>query len=142
MRINAVEEATEELGFGCVELKNVAADTENEVEGSDFGDRRLNRRYGQVMRKMMTMPQAPFSQSSECLSEMHAAYRFVSNNKVTVDKLLEPHRSKISHRAKGEKLVLAIQDTTRFDLSDHLSVDGLHPSTPGKISRALHVHST
>ena len=135
-----VAAAMAELREGLVEIEERGAAL-FEVSGAEFGDKRLNNRYPKVLGQMMKMPQAPLNQSADCLSEMHAAYRFISNKKVTVEKLLEPHRNQIAKRAQGAPMVLAIQDMTRFDLSDHLTMKGLKPSSPGKIARALCFHT-
>lgn len=128
-----IEVALDELREGWVEL---------EVSGADFGDERLNKRYGKVLELMSKLPQCSFNQSSECLSEMLGAYRFISNEKVSVAKLLNPHREQILQRANGESTVLLIQDTTFLDMSDHLNCEDLKPLKITQMQKALWVHTT
>ncbi len=128
-----VDRATSELGDGWVEF---------ETEGADFSDKRLNKRYTRVLGQMSRMPQSPFTQSSEDLSEMLGAYRFIENSKVTVEKILEPHREQVRRRAYGESVVLLIQDTTFFDFSDHYKCEDLKPLRIKQAQRALWLHGT
>lgn len=128
-----VSAALQELSDGWVEF---------ELQGADFGDERLNRRYTKVLGKMSKMPQSAFNQSAEDLSEMLGAYRFISNKKVTAEKLLAPHHEQLVQRAEGEQTVLLIQDTTFMDMSDHLKCTDLKPLKITLSQKALWVHTT
>lgn len=128
-----IEAALEELSSGWVEL---------EVESADFGDERLRKRYARVLGQVAKMPHAAFTQSSECLSELLGAYRFIDNSKVTVEKLLAPHREQLSGRASGEARVLLIQDTSYLDFSDHFTCEDLQPMKLGRMQKALWLHAT
>ena len=131
--MDEVSRALSELSDGWVEL---------ETESADFSDERLNKRYTKVLGQMSRMPQSPFTQSSEDLSEMLGAYRFIENSKVTVEKILEPHREQIRKRASGEDVVLLIQDTSFFDFSDHYKCRDLKPLRINQSQRALWLHGT
>jgi hypothetical protein len=50
-------------------------------------------------------------------AEMAAAYRFFDNDKVTFDKVLEPHVARTMERMRGQKTVLLVQDSTEIDLT-------------------------
>lgn len=128
-----VAAALHELSDGWVEF---------ELQGADFGDERLNRRYTKVLGKMSRMPQSAFNQSSEDLSEMLGAYRFISNKKVTAEKLLAPHHEQLVQRAEGEHTVLLIQDTTFMDMGDHRKCEDLKPLKIKNSQRVLWVHAT
>lgn len=125
--------ALDELRAGWVEF---------EAQGADFGDQRLNKRYAKVLGLMSRLPQSPFNQSAECLSEMVAAYRFVDNGKVTPKKLLAPHHHQIAERADGAETVLLVQDTTFLDMSDHSTCTDLHPLKIAQMQKALWLHTT
>lgn len=114
----------------------------NETAGADFSDKRLDKRYRRVLSQMSRMPQAPLNQSSECLSETLAAYRFIDNAKVTEEQLLEPHRQQVARRASEESTVLLIQDTSYFDYSDHFKCTDLRPMKIKKLARSLWLHNT
>lgn len=49
-------------------------------------------------------------------SELQAAYRFCDNPNVSPEKILQPHISATTTRAKNQKVVLCAQDTTELDL--------------------------
>lgn len=48
---------------------------------------------------------------------MTAAYRFFDNDKVTFEKVLEPHVARTRERMTTEKVVLIVQDTTEIDVT-------------------------
>jgi hypothetical protein len=48
---------------------------------------------------------------------MMAAYRFFDNDKVTVERILAPHRERTIERIGGQSVVLLVQDTTELDLT-------------------------
>jgi Transposase Tn5 dimerisation domain/Transposase DNA-binding len=50
-------------------------------------------------------------------AEMHAAYRFFDNEKVTFQTVLAPHVQKTIERMRVVPVVLLVQDTTEIDLS-------------------------
>ena len=50
-------------------------------------------------------------------AEMKAAYRFFDNEKVTFEKVLEPHIAQTKERMAEQKVVLLVQDTTEVDLT-------------------------
>ena len=53
------------------------------------------------------------------LAKTTAAYRFFDNEKVTPEKLLEPHLAATIERMQGQLVVLLVQDTTELDDSAH-----------------------
>ena len=50
-------------------------------------------------------------------AEMKAAYRFFDNDKVTFEKVIEPHIARTKERMAEQKVVLLVQDTTEIDLT-------------------------
>ena len=48
---------------------------------------------------------------------MKAAYRFFDNDKVTFEKVIEPHVARTKERMAAQKVVLLVQDTTEIDLT-------------------------
>lgn len=113
-----------------------------ETEAANFGDKRLDKRYAQVLGQMSKMPSAALTQSSECLAELLGAYRFIDNAKVTVEKILEPHREQTAQRAALTDTVLLVQDTTYLNFSDREKCEELKPFRPGHLSKALWLHTT
>ena len=50
-------------------------------------------------------------------AEMEAAYRFFDNDKVSPEKILEPHFEATQERISQTDFTLLVQDTTEFDLT-------------------------
>lgn len=70
-----------------------------------------------------------------------AAYRFFDNDKVTWEKVLEPHGEATRERLREHPVVLAIQDTTELDFGGKKDIAGLGPlSYPAQ--RGMYVHPT
>lgn len=96
-----------------------------ESSGSDFGDNRLNSRYLQMLQGFFSSPDCSVNNSFDNWSEVKAAYRFLDNDKVSVDKILSSHTSASKLGASRESVVLLIQDTSIFDYSHRSDVSGL-----------------
>jgi hypothetical protein len=97
---------------------------EEEFRQVDLGDKRLNQRLIGLALQRAQSPHASISQSSQSLAGTRAAYRFYDNRKVSMEKLLEPHRRATIQRLQAEAVVLAVQDTTQVDLTHHPHTQG------------------
>ena len=86
-----------------------------ELGGADLGDTRLDGRFAILLSDMGSRPN--LSIPSACLgrAEIKAAYRFFDNDKVTFEKVLEPHRARTKDRMARHEVVLLVQDTTEID---------------------------
>jgi hypothetical protein len=73
----------------------IAPWAKEEVDGVDFGDKRLDARVGTVLSALGNRPNLSIPAACGGRAEMEAAYRFFDNDKVTFDKVLEPHRAPI-----------------------------------------------
>ena len=75
-------------------------------------------------------------------AEQKAAYRLLSNPKVSMDHILEPHQERLVERCRLERTVLAIQDTTTLNYSGLEATDGLVTlGGGGKGSNGILVHA-
>lgn len=90
-----------------------------ELKGMNLGDRRLNRRAGQLMERLSADPSGSVNAACQGWGETQAAYRFFDNQRVTPERLLEPHRQATLRRIAEQEVVLLIQDTTELDYSAH-----------------------
>lgn len=90
-----------------------------ELKGIDLGDKRLNRRSEELIEALARDPQASINASCETWADTHAAYRFFSNERVTPEAILAPHRAATLARAQEHALVVIAQDTTEIDLTPH-----------------------
>lgn len=88
-----------------------------EMENADLEDRRLNRRLTRILSDLGERPTASIPAACGGYAEMTAAYRFFDNDKVTWQRILQPHYDRTRQRAAGQDVVLLVQDTTELDLT-------------------------
>lgn len=88
-----------------------------EVESSNLGDARLDRRFSRLVETLGKQPAQSIPAASEKRAEMEAAYRFFDNERVTPEKILEPHGRASVDRIGQTKMALLVQDTTELDLT-------------------------
>ena len=62
-------------------------------------------------------------------SSIKGAYRFFDNDKVTPEKILEPHFENTAHRIYGQEFIIVAQDTSFIDFSSHKMTLGLGTAT-------------
>lgn len=89
----------------------------DEVRGVDLGDKRLNRRLGKVIEELGAKPNLSIPAATDGRKEMEAAYRFFDNDKVTPEKILQPHVQATYERISQTRLALLAQDTSELDLT-------------------------
>jgi hypothetical protein len=114
---------------------------EQEMSTANFGDARLRRRAQLVLGGLSQRPENSIPSAFGSWSETQAAYRLFSNEKVTADRVLEPHRDATLERMKEYPLVLCVQDTTELDYTSKAQVQGLGPLTYEN-SIGLYIHPT
>jgi hypothetical protein len=100
---------------------------EEELAQADLGDRRLARRLVSILRDFYARPQANIPQACQTRSKTKAAYRFLEHPEMTLDKILYSHYEATLDRLRGEKIVLAVQDTTTLNYATHLATENLGP---------------
>ena len=98
---------------------------EEEWSGIDIGDKRLNERAKEIATKMSSQPTKPLNQACEDWAETKAAYRLFGNEKVTEEKIREPHQEKTKERMKNYECVLVPQDTSLLNYTSHKKTEGL-----------------
>jgi len=87
----------------------------DEFEGSEFGDKRLNR----ISEAFVKNSEKSIPESFEGWSEVKSAYRFMSNPKITREEILRSYTSKTVERVKEHDIILAVQDTTSLDFTSN-----------------------
>lgn len=90
---------------------------EMETQGADFGDKRLDARYQILLEQLSDKPSLSIPAACGGQAETAAAYRFFDNQKTDAAKVLAPHRHATLERIRGERVVIAAQDTTEVDLT-------------------------
>ena len=98
-----------------------------EFAGLDLGDTRLNDRRVNIADALAGQPLSPIRTACGDSSSVKAAYRFFDNDKVSAEKVLDPHFQQTVERMRGYERVFAIQDTTYLDYTDHPATQGLGP---------------
>lgn len=89
----------------------------DEVLGADFGDRRLNQRLVTVIEELGAQPHLSIPAATDGRAEMEGAYRFFDNDKVSPEKIREPHVAATIERIAQCEIALLVQDTTELDLT-------------------------
>jgi hypothetical protein len=117
-----------------------AAWASDEMTDVDLLDRRLNRRLVQVLSQLGQRPTASIPAACGGYAEMTAAYRFFDNDKVTWQRVLQPHYRRTLRRAAQQEVVLLVQDTTELDLTRPVQqVRGAGP-LDGSARRGVFLH--
>lgn len=106
----------------------------------------LTERLMTMARDFWARPMADIPQACQSASKMQAAYRFLSNDDVEFETLLQPHyaatEQRISEVGEGS-VVLVPQDTTSVNYSALKGIDGLGPiGTTVDGAQGLHLHSS
>jgi hypothetical protein len=93
----------------------VASWVGDEMRTVDLGDERLDRRAELILSALGARPNLSIPAACGGRAETKAAYAFFDNDKVTFDKVLEPHLHCTRTRMAEQKAVLLVQDTTEND---------------------------
>jgi len=91
------------------------AEIEEEFGAAQLGDARRTNRLQKLARVSDESPHAGFPQMVETEGELEGIYRFLSNDEVRVDAILEPHIAATMARARQAGLCLVMHDTTAFE---------------------------
>jgi hypothetical protein len=75
-------------------------------------------------------------------SGAQAISRFLGRPEVTVESVLEPHRSETFYRVQGYDRVIAVQDTSHLDFGGREDLEGAGPIGTGDRSLGLMMHTT
>lgn len=95
----------------------LAAWAMEEMASVDLGDERLDDRVVTVLSALGSRPNVSIPAACGGRAEMQAAYRFFDNDKVTFEKVLEPHVERSRERVARQKTALLVQDTTEIDVT-------------------------
>ncbi len=97
----------------------------DELSGLDLGDARLNKRACHLAQTLGQHPDRSIPAACRGWDETKAAYRLLDSDKVTAQKLLEPHYRCTRERMMEHDTVLCIQDTTELDYTGKNDIEGL-----------------
>ncbi len=102
-----------------------------DFSGAELGDRRRSRRLDQVVRAIEARPDAGFPCAMVTEAALEGLYRFLRNDKVSFESLLQPHVAATVARASERDCVLAVHDTTSFSFGGEVPRTGL-----GRLNRS------
>jgi hypothetical protein len=118
-----------------------------EFGAADLGHRDATQRLVRIAQAKALNPSAPYT---ECFAgdrhELKAFYRFINkkHERMTPVGILSGHRQATIRRIKGQRRVLAVQDTTDLDFSQRLHCNDLGDigkNQTGAVSQGLKMHS-
>lgn len=112
-----------------------------ELRGVDLGDERLNKRAVKLLEQFGEKPSLSIPAACGGWAETQAAYRFLGNEKVGWEGVLEPHGEATVERVRSQPVVLAVQDTTELDFAGKKDIEGLGPLSYAT-QRGMYVHPT
>jgi hypothetical protein len=116
---------------------------EAELGGANMGDARLTARLLEMTGMFYAKPTANIPQACASAMAAKAAYRFLDNEKIQWQAILDPHYAATEARVREQPLVLVAQDTTSLNYSTHPHTQGLGPiGTQSEKVRGLMVHDT
>ena len=105
---------------------------EDETDGVEFGDARLDRRYARILAACGTQPQASLPVAFGGRNELEAAYEFFVNAKVTPEEILGGHFAATHRRIGDVPVAILVQDTTEIEVTrPHSVVAGAGPLDGG-----------
>jgi hypothetical protein len=100
---------------------------QDEFGEADLGDMRRTARLVQLASVLGAQPSASLPNAADDPATLKAAYRFFDNDYVRAEAMLESHVQSTTRRMQAVELVLAVQDTTYLDWTDHPNTTGLGP---------------
>lgn len=118
-------------------LDNESWVSEN-FDGCELGDARRSKRLSKVAANMLAAPEQSIPQQNELWSDVKAAYRLFANDKVTFEKVAQPHWQNTRQTKPGRYLL--ISDTTDIDHYSHEATTGLGMLGDGK-GRGMQLHN-
>ncbi len=122
---------------------------DNEFLCVDLGDERLNKRLSIISERFAQSPLSPINNACDDWAETKAAYRFFRNEKINYREITKSHIAATKERCRDYSTVLAIQDTSYCNYSQHPQTKGLCPLSRNKgkhkdenVTLGLVMHST
>ena len=111
-----------------------------ELSGIELGDQRLNARSIKLLRRLSEKPSASIPAACGGWAETVAAYRFLSQEELEWQAILQPHMACTQIRMQSHPVMLCLQDTTELDFNGR-SAEGLGPLSY-EAQRGMYLHPT
>lgn len=110
----------------------------DEMAAGDLGDGRLNARRNAVVRALTQHPDCGFPEACGDDSATEGLYRFLRNQRVSLERVLEPHLHASAERCRAVGDVLVIHDTTEFNFPGEKVRTGLTIVGPNRHAFWMH----
>ena len=114
---------------------------EEEFGLAELGDERRTRRLTELAHRLAEAPMASLPDATGDPALLKAAYRFFGNEEIDVQAMLASHVQASYERMRQEAVILAVQDTSMLDWTQHRATSGLGPLASER-QQGLVVHST
>jgi hypothetical protein len=79
-----------------------------------LGDARLSDRLQRIVERIASCPQKSFPDQMETEADQEALYRFLANDKISLEKILSGHQRETCKRIGERKVVRILHDTSEF----------------------------
>lgn len=120
-----------------------------EFANINLGDKRLSDRLIKISDQFISSTQSPINKACGNWGDTKAAYRFFQNKTIDYKDIVKHHSKSTRLRATNEDIILAIQDTTYFNYTNHPKTKGLGLLSrfTGKhkkdiLTKGLYMHTT
>jgi len=111
-----------------------------EFKTAKLQDARLNARAAKLAQRVAKQPGKSIPNACSGWAETQAAYRLLSNDRVTWEALMKAHWDASIERIRAHKVVLHLQDTTELNFNGR-QTQGLGPLTY-EAQRGMYLHPT
>lgn len=116
---------------------------ESELGGTKLGDTRLTARLLEMTGAFYAKPTANVPEACGSAKAAKAAYRFLDNENVQWQAILQPHYEATEERLREHGLIIVAQDTTTLNYSSHPHTEGMGPiGRDSDAVRGLMLHDT
>lgn len=112
------------------------------AEHADLPDERLNQRLADILATFACKSHDSIPQACPTPAATKATYRFLSNHRVTVERLHDAVAAATVEQCRGRVTVLAVHDTTSLNYTAMTGTRGLGPVGSTGRSHGLYLHST
>jgi hypothetical protein len=111
----------------------------DEIAGIALGDARLEKRAVKIVESLASSPGDSFPVQAGDDAELEALYRFLNNDRLDGEVLLEPHVQQTALRARAAQRVIVVHDTTVFSFGGEAKREGLGRIKKGGQGFSAHV---
>ena len=130
-----------EVDMEIADLTLMDSWAEEEFAAADLGDLRRTKRLIDLAHTFAQRPSASLPDAAQDPARLKAAYRFFDCDAIEPQAMLASHTAATYDRCASLPLVLAVQDTSELDWSQHPATSGLGPIHT-KNHRGLLMHTT